>query len=114
MSDTTLLTARNLYAVVRDESGDQVEPADMVLTIEDPSGLVSEPEVLEVDQAGLAEAAEALGETLTGVTGVYKATVTPHLPGTWKVHWQSSTPTIAIDSWFQVPWPLIPSLVSQS
>lgn len=108
MTDYPISTTVTLYYVVRDEAGEQVDPGDIMLRVEDPSHTVTEPEVVPVSGATqLAAAAAALGQELTSDTGVFQALVTPDAAGTWFVHWQATTPTTGLYDWFQVPWPLI-------
>lgn len=112
MTDYALNTAVALYTVVRGEEGVQVTPSDIVLRVYGPDGTLYLPEVNEVTQDQLAAAALELGQELSGVTGVYIGQITPDVSGTWNFHWQASVPTVAIYSWFQVPWPTVPVEVS--
>jgi hypothetical protein len=76
-----------LWAVFRDEEGAQAAPTTVTLAVRDPDG---DYEVITHEAAAAEdeEAAEAAtGETLTGVTGVYKATLAIDQAGIWVYRW---------------------------
>ena len=92
-----------LYAVFRDEAGDQADPTAVTLLVRDPSGNTAE-ESNAAAQAGDETAAEtATGQTLSGVTGVYKATVTVDEAGWWHYKWVGSGNVAEMEaSWIEV------------
>ncbi len=112
MADYPISSALTLYAVIRDEAGSQVTPSSVAVRVREPDGTIVDLEPVEVEAEDLDKAAAAIGETLTGVSGVYQVQMLPDVAGTWDVHWQSESPTRAIYSYFQVPWPKVPAATS--
>lgn len=79
-----------LWAVFRDEDGAQTDPTTVTLSVRDPQGNVTDAGA-DAAEAGDEEAAEAAtGETLTGVTGVYRADLPVTLGGRWRYRWDAT------------------------
>lgn len=95
--------AVRLWAVFRDEAGAQADPGLVTLAVRHPDYTVEDipTEPAEAGDETLAE--EAMGETLTGVTGVYKAVVEPDAGGVWWYRWAGEGAVMeAEESWFAV------------
>lgn len=76
-----------LWAVFRNEAGTQTAPTTVTLTIRKPDGTVEEATVVAVEAGEETQAEAATGETLSGVTGVYKAEIGVTQSGTWRGRW---------------------------
>jgi hypothetical protein len=79
-----------LWAVFRDAAGAQVAPTTVELTVRTPAGAVSTATVTPAEVADETLAEAATGETLSGVTGVYRSDVAITQSGRWWYRWAGS------------------------
>ena len=80
----------SLWSVFRNELGVQTAPTAVTLTVRRPTGAVAlvTNRAAEAGEETLAEA--ATGQTLSGVTGVYRGDVDIDVAGLWWYRWQGT------------------------
>ena len=76
-----------LWAAFRDQTGAQAAPTAVVLTVRKPDGTSSVVANSAASAPDETLAETATGQMLSGVTGVYKATLTIDQAGTWRYRW---------------------------
>lgn len=95
--------AVRLWVAFRDEANAQTAPDTVELYVRAPDGEVTLVANAAADGADETLAEAALGETLSGVTGVYKAVVVPDEAGTWRYRWEATgSVTERQAGWFDV------------
>lgn len=78
-----------LWAIFRNSAGAQTATT-ATLMVRTPDGEETEATVAPAQASDEAAAEAATGETLSGVTGVYKATIDIDQSGRWEYRWEGS------------------------
>lgn len=79
-----------LWAVFRDEAGVQADPSTVTLTVREPQGDVVDVPAVAAEAEDEEAAEAATGQTLTDVTGVYRAELEITQGGRYRYKWEGT------------------------
>ena len=100
MSDHDIGDVVSVWAVFRDEAGTQAAPTAVVLTVRKPNGVVGTNSNTGATGGEETLAEAATGETLSGVTGVYRGDIDVDVAGKWWYRWQGTGAIVEAEEGF--------------